>query len=429
MSQPSKSIATSPGTALEFKSYDEDQAYLASENPEPHSRSSTVIYYDYNRSATSPRTSKWWVKVTFRGYVYGQKVPIHQRQRELENFVQCIDFSSIPLLDDTVTEVLLDDPSTTSLSEKTEAEERVTVTGAVLKMHAGHKLNPNNPFAPVAASLRYTTREDPARVIYPSLDEFASFQRIRSEILVDRTEINDHVFRVRHGPRNKPYILKTVNRAFYKTHDTEAMRNELGTLARFRNAPNLVQAAGVVVSQNPYQTLRTADQPTQDVIIGVLLEFYPGGSLRTIIQQDPGLNGYPWQRWALQVTTALHGIHLAGKTHMDIKTANVFLDADGDAVLIGIGGNGWVTPGWTAPELRDTISGGWDHLPFEARRLNDSWALGKLLLQITGYVDNCDAEKVVSDVGRALMGDSVYWARMSLPDAIKKLEAAGIGKQ
>ena len=55
---------------------------------------------------------------------------------------------------------------------------------------------------------------------------------------------------------------------------------------------------------------------------------------------------------------------------MDIKPANVVLDADGNAVLIDISGIGGITHGWRAPEIRDKILP--SELPYEVRRSNDT---------------------------------------------------------
>ncbi|KAL4905007.1 kinase-like domain-containing protein [Aspergillus multicolor] len=421
MSQLSKPIYK----PLEFISYDEDQDYLVADKPdaEPTSRSSTFIYYNHNNSTPCPRTSRWWVKVTFRGYVYHQKVPIYQRRRDLERFVQSIDFRSVPFLDDTVTEVILE-----SLA-KTEGKRNRHHRGAVLRLRAIDGLDSSSPFALDAASLRYTTREDPGRVIYPSIDEFPSFEPIRDEDLVDRTKINDHVFQVRHVISNKSYILKTINRPFYETTDTETVRNELRNLELFRAVPNIVQAAGVAVSQNPYLTSSIAEPlgtSTLDIITGILLEFYPGPSLRTLNQQEDPLTKYPWAQWSRQLATALNHIHTARKAHMNIHPSNVLLDGDGSPVLIHMSGTGGFIPGWTAPELRGNI-GEDKKIWFETKRLNDAWALGKLFLAITAFVDYSEVETVVSHVGRELMlGNRM---RMRIPDAIKMLADGGIWTQ
>ena len=213
-----------------------------------------------------------------------------------------------------------------------------------------------------------------------------------------------------------------MNRPLYQPHDTEAIRKELENLEIFRNESNIVQAVGIAVSTNPYMTSSTRDQSL--VVMGILLEYYSGGSLQTILSEHRLLE-FSWEQWALQIATALARFHKAGKTHMDIKPANVVIDADGNAMLIDISGIGGVTHGWRAPEIQDQILP--SELPYEVRRSSDTWTYGKLLLQLVLHAeDNC-LGRALKQIAGDLMIEDMH-ERMDLFEVILRLERVGSGK-
>lgn len=185
---------------------------------------------------------------------------------------------------------------------------------------------------------------------------------------------------------------------------------------------NIVQAAGVAVSTNPYTTSNDSDQPS--VVTGILLEFYSGGSLQRVLDARL-LMKYPWERWTIQIASALACLHRARITHMDLKPSNIVLDADGNAVFIDISGIGGITHNWRAPEIRDEIS---THaLPFEARQFNDLWAYGKLLSEIVSQAEESPFASVLQHIARCLTKENPE-SRMTLLEAISRLEAAGVDK-
>lgn len=91
------------------------------------------------------------------------------------------------------------------------------------------------------------------------------------------------------------------------------------------------------------------------VINSILLDYYGGGSLQNVMDEQR-VKECNWERWAVQIGNALHTLHSAEKTYMDLKLSNVVLDNDGNTVLIDISGIGGVTYEWLAPEIRDEIS-------------------------------------------------------------------------
>jgi Protein kinase domain len=405
---PFISLPDSLEPSVQLKSYSQQIDYSVEGNPEPYVRSQTLIYRSNDL--------QWWIKATFQGDIYSTQSETTikystsklERRNEFQTFVRLIDYGSLPLLKDTVTELILDEDSGGHNSN-------------FIIVHTTSEESARNPFVKIAARLRWTVQEDPSRVVYPLCTEFPSFRSINLHDLSNEREIADGVFQVLDDNDKTPYILKVVNRPLYQPHDTEVIRKELENLEVFRSVPNIVQAAGIAVSTNPYMTSSTRDQPL--VVMGIVLEYYSGGSLHRVLSEHRLLQ-FPWERWALQLATALACFHEAGKSHLDIKPANVVLDADGNAVLIDISGIGGNTHGWCAPEIRDEISP--SELPFDVRRLSDTWAYGKLLLEVITHAEDSSTARSLKWVADCLIIENMD-TRMTIYEAISKLEQAGNG--
>ncbi|KAL4909611.1 hypothetical protein BDW74DRAFT_173105 [Aspergillus multicolor] len=389
-------------SSIELKSYREDSDFRALGLSEPWSRSYTLVYHYAH--------FKWWVTVTFQGEVYRHcTITKPQRRKDFAEFVRLIDYVSLTLLDDTVTEVIL--------------EEGFGAAGRKVKFIADTEASNDlvticNPFALLIenGNLTYSIREDPQRVVYPSCDEFSLLRCIHMEDLVEEKEIKDGVFKVRSVSDGTPYILKSIDQNMYFAEDTETIRHELRNLQQFRGTPFIVQPVGIAVAPNPYQTLTTYGQSM--VVTGALVEYYSGGSLKNVLAEN-SLSQYAdaWKRWPLQVATALHCLHEKGVAHMDIKPSNVVLDTNGNAILIDISGSGAFTFDWLAPELRGGST--LDEPSFEARRSNDIWAYGKLLLELTRHAEDSGFKRHVEQIAGCLMAESIH-ERMSLVQAISE---------
>lgn len=144
-----------------------------------------------------------------------------ERRKEFQDFVRLIDFGSLPLLDDTVTEVILDE---------TCGPHDTTVT-----LHETEGIT-NCPFSILAGDLRYTIREDPLRVSYPSCRDFPSFRHVSTLELSEEVEITDGVFKVFQVKDKTPYILKVVNRPFYQPQYLQNERSMMiSSLFRIRS--------------------------------------------------------------------------------------------------------------------------------------------------------------------------------------------------
>lgn len=322
-----------------------------------------------------------------------------ERRREYHDFLKLIPYHSLALLDDTVTEVILERAPDTLLSNQTGQEEA----------------SASQSSARPAISLRCEFREDPLRIIFPLRDDFPSFRAVRLDDLMVGEEVANDVYRVFHKNDGMHYIFKALRYIFYHSIDTSVMQSELTNLGHFRGVPNIVQPAGIAVACNPYMTSPNRDQPL--IIRGILLQYYSGGSLKDILSEHQA-TAHPWQRWGLQIATALDCLHAAGKTHMDIKPSNVVVDEDGNAVLIDLSGIG-VTYEWRSPETRDILSP--EELPFENRRLHDTWGYGKLLSEIVKQAVDSPYSDAVKLIAARLMENDPH-KRMALTEAISQLE-------
>lgn len=199
------SPSLSTASDLEYNSYCEDRDFRAEGKLEPNSRSQNAIYHRNDKT--------WWVKVTFNGDwssfscngARGQIKPKRERCNEFQDFVKTLDFRSYNLLDNTVTEVILEDG--------TEETAPILVNQGPEEDNGSKKLK----------NLQISLREDPARVIYPPAYQFPNFRAIENTELSQKHEIADGVFRVLHENDNKSYILKVVNRPFYQPRDSNVI--------------------------------------------------------------------------------------------------------------------------------------------------------------------------------------------------------------
>ncbi|KAJ5971891.1 protein kinase domain-containing protein [Penicillium vulpinum] len=366
---------------LELLSYCEDRDFRAEGKPEPNSRSQSLVYYSQDK--------KWWIRVTFKGAIScstydaepEQIKSKRERRIEFQGFVRLIDFRSLALLNNTLTEVILNgDPETTE---------------------------------PVKL---YREPEGPIKSGLSAIPPISVFRAINVAELKEEDEITDGVFRVLYKRDRKLYILKLVNRPLYQPRDSDVIQKELENLEQFQGVAGIVQPAGIAVFANPYANSQNCVQ--QMVVYGILLEYYSGGSLQRVINEKR-IREFDWERWAVQIGNALDIFHRAKKNHMDIKPSNIVLDDDSNAVLIDISGIGGVTYEWCAPEIRDEISP--FDLPFQTRRLNDISAYGKLLTEIASNAGNSPFAGTLRLVGDHLSEENVH-NRWTLSEGISRLK-------
>lgn len=84
-----------PAFQLELKEYSESQVHFVDRNPEPYSRSQTLVYHFEDR--------QWWIKVTFLGTLFQPdeteptyKTTKRERRKEYQKICQSDQLSKAP---------------------------------------------------------------------------------------------------------------------------------------------------------------------------------------------------------------------------------------------------------------------------------------------------------------------------------------------
>ncbi|RLL93633.1 hypothetical protein CFD26_100322 [Aspergillus turcosus] len=372
--------------------YTEDEGYLCNGSPEPTKRSEDVQLW-HNRL-------RWRVKVTFKGCngITSRKNKA-KRRASLEALIFLIDFDSIPLINDTVTELIIEEKNILS-------RDPLLPTKAKALSSAG-----SDTVTEVHSSWTYTVQGDDTRVRYLPFTKYSTLPH-KAVTEIDLTKrFSGCVYLIRSD--GSLYVYKTIERPFYRPYDSTTFELELNILLQLQGCSNIAQLKYLVVSPSPYLT--DVDASEVGVICGMLLEFYPCGTLEDVIEQRDGRES-SWRLWPKQIATALLALHGRGITHMDLAPRNVVLNEDNEAVLIDIGVG--FTHELLAPEIRlelDPLG-----LPFETRCLQDVWSFGKLLLQLS----NLDTEGFGNYLG--FLGEQLSkedpGSRMTLLEAVDLLQ-------
>jgi serine/threonine protein kinase len=285
--------------------------------------------------------------------------------------------------------------------------------------------NPESDYSSVIAHLWARTQEDSHRVRYPAFDSACGIPaRDRSEIRIrEEDELHDAVYKVRFLADDTPYVYKQVERPIYVPGDSDVLEQELRNLELFRGREvGIVQLVAAITSTNPYQTdagsLWGRYRVGSTVLRGILLEYHPNGTLEMALKSpNPDMDGR-WRRWGLQITTAFACLHEHGIAHMDLKPSNVVISADMNAVLIDISGIGGVTRQWLSPEMlkeKDPMSQG-----LEARKRNDIWGLGQVLLAMAEACSDKDEKQLLRTISPSALRAP---PRIPLSEAIAALNS------
>ncbi|KAI1358876.1 kinase-like domain-containing protein [Xylaria arbuscula] len=320
--------------------------------------------------------SRWHVKVTFRGMLQSSDIQSTwlQRKRDLTQLCHMLELGSLPLLDDTVTEVLLSNTPPDSCK-------------SAYQIDAIH-LEPCNMYARVALQLYTILREDPARVRFPLYNHDSRIPTRDVAVVRKKMGLAAGVSLAHLDGHDRLYVYKEIDKPHYLSGDTEALIQEFQNLKTLREVEGIVRLMAVVTSANPYQSTE-ASQGENTVARGILLEYHSNGTLQDALK-TPGTS-YPWKRWALQVASSLHKMHQYGITHMDIKPSNIVISANLEAILIDVSGRAYSRE-WLSPEMRYLE----DPLvqDFTSLVLNDIWAFGNLASQMAS-ASSSNSEKDV----------------------------------
>ncbi|KIH94804.1 protein kinase domain-containing protein [Sporothrix brasiliensis 5110] len=363
-----------------------------------HSKSWGALGYSLQFVAIRQRDQKrWHVRVVVECRLLPTQTT-RERVVALKELCHAIDFGTLDLLDDTLTEVFI------------HVEDPCQDSGGCPFVY--RSLPDGNPFNPDDAAVVVETCEDPTRFLFPVLNgntaTTTSTRPTTRRVTWDHLQVvEDSLALATHTVRlfgeEQLYVLKSIDRGIYIPQDTPALESELHVLERVGGRDHIARLVAVVVSENPYSSTPTRTTDTVDtvdttdlvngasqtthytVLRGLLLEYYPGGTLETVLKTKSDTER-PWVRWASQLCTAVAAMHVHNFTHMDIKTSNMVIDDKDNLVLIDVGGAGGYTRGWLSPHMESLEKHGEPlDAPLADRKENDMWAVGKtLLLMATG---------------------------------------------
>ena len=385
-------LPTSERIQILPRTYKEDQGYRV-DGSEPCERSENVIFY--------AEGLKWHTKVTFKAKIgITGRGGLLQRRKKLEALICLIDFRSVPLLPDTVSEIVIQKASCAMASPK-----------LPINQHFQHDHTDSSDNYWV-----YTIQQDTSRVLYPIYNIDSGLPTIALFEIKEQEQISNNVFLVTIRGQDEKFIYKTVEHPFYEQSHTAIFQQELHNIVLLHGCPNIVQLVAVVKSQSPFKT-----EPSSEgghVILGMVLKYYPNGTLEEAIRSRDK-KGTAWKAWPYQLARALLLLHDSVISHMDITSRNVVIDVAGEAVFIDIG------VGYTyenlAPEFRNDFPP--LELPFDQRRQNDWWAFGKLLIELASIEDNGRGSPgaIIRKIGERLSHEKPA-DRLDISEAIQMLQ-------
>lgn len=390
------------------------------------------------RVVASSFRSRWHVTLTFAGSLHPDKAVRanrKKRRQDVENLCSCLDFNSLSLLDDTVTELRL-----TRRHDNTPPyyENDIVDPNSSLPLRSVPHIE--SEYYSIVNDLQLCIREDPFHVRFPPFDIGTDIPIEQISAVTKCRQLSAGVYEVVIRERaSNPYAFKEVDRPLYMPEDSRVLERELNNLQLFRNTQNIVKLVAAVVSPNPYQTiadtnfgglnkaLEVSDSLHQNglvVLRGILLEYHPNGTLRDALeasQDTPPLKAWPCLKWAFQIASGLACLHARNITHMDLKPSNIIIGAKNEAILIDISGIGGTTHEWLAPEMLD----GLDPLSknMEARVWNDIWALGKIFLQMANA--SCVGKEQLRNIGLSATVENPF-LRRPLPNIVSALFDIGV---
>ncbi|KAJ9148836.1 hypothetical protein NKR19_g5829 [Coniochaeta hoffmannii] len=382
----------------------------------------------------SSSSLKWHARLTFSAS-WPASTTYNARVFAIQRLVRRIRLEHIPLLRDTVTEIVV--------SSQHDAD-------ALLPLPLRHLATEADAKQPDDIALDgswYYVREDTSRVRFPSYSihsvgdtatRTASLSALNKESTLAP---GVSVVRLAGDKRGELYVYKEIERPLYRPDDTTMIERELQRLMVLRDSnmdmnagiEHIVRLVAAVVSDNPYRTSADAgDAGEQTVLRGILLEYHRNGNLEGALSAVPTVGvtkaqtlqaRRPWRRWAVQIARGLQYLHAHRLAHVDLKPANVVISGTGEAIIIDI--SGWAgTHEYLAPEVRDVFN--LSQLGFGVLVKNDCWALGKVfdrLASAAGMDGQVADGGVLQAAASGLMVHDLE-KRMGISEVVSWLEGA-----
>ncbi|KAL3426071.1 calcium/calmodulin-dependent protein kinase type 1B [Phlyctema vagabunda] len=353
----------------------------------------------------------WHVKITLRGTLQSAQTNTFAakqvRREQLMNLCLCIDFDVIRLLDDTVTELIIEcqQDSTTNVPQWQ-------------MLHFKKRLDVESEYSPIIDRLCVLVQEDVTRVRYPIYDP--SFGPVPTKELSEITRIEEldqsmGTHKAYVIGDETTYVYKEVDRPLYEPRDSETLEKELRNLILLRGVNGIVQVVATVVSRNPYHTIGVNDSSGHTVFRGILLEYHSNGTLQRFLQSPQ--DDLPWYQWAIQITSALSRLHEFGITHMDLKPTNIVITSAMEAILIDVSGIGGTSRDWLSPEMRSLSEPLSED--FSSRIQNDIWALGKIFMVMANAASDETVQRLLTRLSQ--LATTELPPRISLQDALSLL--------
>ncbi|KAF2174504.1 hypothetical protein K469DRAFT_614224 [Zopfia rhizophila CBS 207.26] len=256
------------------RDYHENENFKCYGDPEPHIRSQRIIYRsgDY----------KWHIKVTFQGTILykgdtqgllNEQKKRTVRGRQLRNFIQYIEFESLPLLDDTVTEVVFE-PSNTNQQPRSV---KLPLGSNIMNLPA------DNGYRQFSGQFDYRIIEDLSKIFYPPLPRNCSVAVLPFSNIRKVRDIAPAISLVQIASQKQDYIFKSIDRPLYQPRDSYIIQRELLNLELLRQSPGIIQLVSIIGSGNPYHTGRSKDH--SNVLRGFLLEYHTDGTLEETLEK------------------------------------------------------------------------------------------------------------------------------------------------
>jgi serine/threonine protein kinase len=308
--------------------------------------------------------------------IYALKTTRRRKQALRDLFVMTLDFSKLPLLDDTVTRVLLRTRTGTE-SPDTDAWGHRVLDPFLhpLEPHLGIDLSDLDCFI---------KKDEDVTIPFLPLDKYsqhsATLQFVPIQIVFGREDKSNRLYNgvYKVSVRNQQYVYKEVT----SPDGIPSQSNEIEALVRLSKSSRIIALHGLVFSANSDQTYPEHKPPF--VVRGILLTYAAKGDLHTLLtNHDIQIPSRQRLFWALEIAYGVQDIHNAGLAHGDLKSRNVVIGSNDDLHIIDLARTS-STYGWAAPELwfAEVDGNPLETFSVEELQVADIYSLGVVLWEL-----------------------------------------------